>query len=241
MLLEVGTSATYPAERMIRGETSNTFPAARDSTRQREIETMPQSADALTFLRAWLTNPLRVGAAIPSSQHLAALITRHVHPGIGPVIELGPGTGVFTEALIRRGVRQQDLTLVELGDEFGDMLAQRYPQATIVRADAARLSMRNLPQPKLHGAAISGLPLLAMPASKVLRILAGAFSLLEPKASFFQFTYGWRNPVPESVLRRLDLKVEMIGTEFRNFPPASVYRIGRRAIPSLAGTADLPS
>ncbi|AZN70041.1 hypothetical protein D5400_01030 [Georhizobium profundi] len=188
---------------------------------------MPQSADRLTFLRAWVANPLRVGAAIPSSAHLAALITRHVHPGIGPVIEFGPGTGVFTEALIRRGVMQNELTLVELGEEFADILAQRYPGAMIVRADAARLSMSNLPQPRLHGAAISGLPLLAMPASKVLRILAGSFRLLEPKAGFYQFTYGWRSPIPESVLRRLDLKVEMIGTEFRNFPPASVYRISR--------------
>lgn len=226
MLLEVGTSASYPAERMIRRATTNIFKAARGSIRQREIETMSQSADTLTFLRAWLANPLRVGAAIPSSRHLAALITRDIHPGIGPVIELGPGTGVFTEALIRRGIRQRDLTLVELGDEFGDMLAQRYPHATIVRADAARLSMNNLPKPKLHGAAISGLPLLAMPASKVLRILAGAFSLLEPKAGFFQFTYGWQTPVPENVLRRLDLKAEMVGTEYRNFPPASVYRVG---------------
>ncbi|MEX4009863.1 class I SAM-dependent methyltransferase [Neoaquamicrobium sediminum] len=191
---------------------------------------MPQSADKLTFLRAWLANPLRVGSAIPSSEKLASMITSEINPRIGPVIELGPGTGVFTEALMARGVRQEDLLLVELGDEFADVLALRYPDATILRTDAARLSMSSLSRRRYHGAAISGLPLLAMPPSKVLRILSGAFRLLEPKASFYQFTYGWRCPVPEAVLRRLDLKAEKIGTELRNFPPASVFRIGRRTI-----------
>lgn len=189
---------------------------------------MPPAADTLTFLRAWLANPLRVGAVMPSSDRLGDLITREIGPASGPVLELGPGTGVFTQALIRRGVRPQDLTLVELGAEFADMLAIRYPDATIVRVDAARMASGGLAEARRHGAAVSGLPLLSMPAPKVMRILNGAFRLLDDGAGLYQFTYGWRCPVPDAILDRLDLEAKKIGTELSNVPPASVYRIARR-------------
>jgi phosphatidylethanolamine/phosphatidyl-N-methylethanolamine N-methyltransferase len=199
---------------------------------------MPQLADTLTFLRAWIADPLRVGSAIPSSDHLATIITSEINPIVGPVLELGPGTGVFTQALIRRGIRPENLTLVELGENFADILARRYPDAMIVRVDAAYFSKGNLPQSRRHGAAISGLPLLSMPAAKVLRILTNAFRLLDNDAGFYQFTYGWRCPVPHRVLERLDLKAEKVGTELRNFPPASVYRIVRQGYAS--GLQSLP-
>jgi phosphatidylethanolamine/phosphatidyl-N-methylethanolamine N-methyltransferase len=185
------------------------------------------SADTLTFFRAWLSDPLRVASVVPSGERLAELITRDIDPARGPVLELGPGTGVFTQALVRRGVRPADLTLVELGTEFADILALRYPEATIMRMNAASLPRLRHPAPRLHGAAISGLPLLSMPPAKVLRILAGTFRLLAPHAGLYQFTYGWRCPAPVQVLNRLELKVGRIGGTFANFPPAAVYRISR--------------
>lgn len=166
------------------------------------------SADTLTFFRAWLSDPLRVASVVPSGERLAELITRDIDPARGPVLELGPGTGVFTRALVRRGVMPRDLTLVEMGTEFADMLALRYPEATIMRLDAASLPRLRRPAPRLHGAAISGLPLLSMPPAKVLRILAGTFRLLAPEAGLYQFTYGRRCPVPARVLDRLGLTAE---------------------------------
>lgn len=169
---------------------------------------------------------------IPSSNRLACLITVDVNSETGPVLEFGPGTGVFTKALIQRGVQPQDLTLVEIGSEFADALAEQYPRATIIRADAARLSPRQFELPRLHGLAISGLPLLAMPSGKVMRILKEAFGLLDADAGFYQFTYGWRCPVPDAVLNRLALKADKIGIVLSNFPPATVYRITRRKNPA---------
>ena len=69
--------------------------------------------DVLMFLRSWVSEPLRVGAVAPSGETLAEIITREISPAIGPVVELGPGTGVFTTKLLERGVRPEDLTLVE--------------------------------------------------------------------------------------------------------------------------------
>jgi phospholipid N-methyltransferase len=68
--------------------------------------------DVLFFLRAWTCHPLRVAAIAPSGTALAELITREIAPTCGAVLELGPGTGVFTRALLARGVREEDLTLV---------------------------------------------------------------------------------------------------------------------------------
>lgn len=185
------------------------------------------SADTLTFFRAWLSDPLRVASVVPSGERLAELITRDIDPARGPVLELGPGTGVFTQALVRRGVRPADLTLVELGTEFADILALRYPEATVMRMNAASLPRLRRPAPRLHGAAISGLPLLSMPPAKVLRILAGAFRLLAPEAGLYQFTYGWRCPAPAQILDRLGLTAEKTGAAWANVPPAGVYKISR--------------
>ena len=66
------------------------------------------------FLRSWLERPLLTGAVTPSGKMLARTMASYVDPRMpGPVIELGPGTGPVTDALIRRGVAQDRLVLVE--------------------------------------------------------------------------------------------------------------------------------
>ncbi|CAH1655085.1 hypothetical protein CHELA20_11207 [Hyphomicrobiales bacterium] len=87
-----------------------------------------QSApEAFGFFQAWLRNPLRVAAMAPSGHALAGLITSEMASATGPVIELGPGTGAFTRALITRGVRQEDLALIEFGSEFAAALSSHHP------------------------------------------------------------------------------------------------------------------
>lgn len=187
-----------------------------------------RTTDTAMFFRTWLSDPLRVASIVPSSPTLARLVTSQVPAG-RPVLELGPGTGVFTQALLRRGVHASDLTLVELGGEFAELLARRFPEATILRLDASRLSRHADPLPR-YGAAVSGLPLLSMSRKTVLRILVGTFRLLEDDASLFQFTYGFRPPVAALLLDRLGLRAERVGTAWSNLPPATVYRISRREI-----------
>ena len=100
---------------------------------------MTTIADRLLFLSLWLRHPFRIAAVSPSGHALAALMTAEVKPEDGPVIELGAGTGVFTRALLARGVREQDLLLVEDNPELAAMLRLRFPAARVVVADAARL------------------------------------------------------------------------------------------------------
>ncbi|WP_307276488.1 class I SAM-dependent methyltransferase [Labrys wisconsinensis] len=184
--------------------------------------------DSLHFLRAWAAAPGRVGAVAPSGRALAALITSEIGAGTGPVIELGPGTGVFTRALLARGVREEDLTLIEFGADFAELLQSRFAGARVLRLDASRLAEHRLFPDAPVGAVVSGLPLLTMPPRRVMAIMAGSFGYLRPGGAFYQFTYGPRCPIPRAILGRLGLRATLIGRAFRNIPPAAVYRITAR-------------
>ncbi|WEX07705.1 methyltransferase domain-containing protein [Chelativorans sp. AA-79] len=186
-------------------------------------------SDVLPFLRAWLSNPWRVSAIAPSSSALADLITSEIGPKSAPVLELGAGTGVFTRALLKRGLAQEDLTIIELGPDFVTLLRQRFPNARILPVDAARLAQAGLYEGAPVGAVVSGLPLLSMSPRKIMAIVAGAFFYMRPGGSLYQFTYGPRCPVPRPILDRLGLKAVRIGRTMLNVPPASVYRITRRS------------
>lgn len=185
-------------------------------------------SDFFRFFRSWVAAPLRVAAVAPSGPALARLITCEIDADGAPVLELGPGTGVFTRALLARGVSESDLTLIEFGAEFATLLKTRFPKARIASIDAATIGDAGLFEGAPVGAVVSGLPLLAMPDGKVEAIVGGAFACLKPGAAFYQFTYGPRCPVAPAILDRLELKATHIGRTLRNIPPASVYRIERR-------------
>lgn len=202
----------------------------------------PAWSDHLRFFRSLLADPARVAAVAPSSRFLAQLITREIDPARAPILELGPGTGVFTRALLARGVVEADLTLIEYGEDFAAPLRALFPQARVVQADAARLPALGLFAERRAGAAVSGLPLLSMTPRKVMAILAGTFACLRPGGALYQFTYGPRCPVPRPVLERLGLKARRIGGTLFNMPPAAVYRISRRRPlhPGRSGAAMMP-
>ena len=192
------------------------------------MRTSSTISDFRHFFRAWLSNPMRVASVVPSGRALGELITSGIKAESGPVIELGPGTGVFTRALLARGIPQSSLILVEYGAEFAAMLRLRFPEADVVCMDAARLRHMQRSADRQAGAVVSGLPLLSMPAGKVMAILKGAFAHLQDDGGFYQFTYGPRCPVSAGILDRLDLRAQSVGWVFNNFPPAQVFHITRR-------------
>lgn len=184
-----------------------------------------RKSDHLLLLRAWISRPLQVAAVAPSSRWLADAITAEVPPDGGTVLELGPGTGAFTRALLRRGVPEDAVTLVERDPGFARLLRTRFPAATVLECDAAAATPpRDRPG---FSAAVSGLPLLSMSRTQVERILANTFAGLADGAPLFQFTYGPRCPVPRAVLLGLGLTASFRRFVPINLPPASVYRIAR--------------
>lgn len=186
------------------------------------------SSVGLAFLRSWLRAPRRVGAVAPSSQALARLICSEIDPARAPVLELGPGTGVFTDALLARGLAPSQLILVEACERFAERLRRCHPQVRVLPIDAAHLAGHAALAGIRAGAVVSGLPLRAMPPATVDAIVAGTFAHMTAQAKLYQFTYGLRCPVPEAVLQRHGLSARAIGRVWGNLPPATVYRIGRK-------------
>lgn len=189
------------------------------------------AAIAWTFFRQWLKAPLTTAAVSPSSKELAAEMLRQLPENTRKVIELGGGTGVFTEALLALGIAPEHLLVFELNESLHLHLSQRFPQVNVVCADAmstARVVEREkFAQPGEVDAVISGLGLLSMSAELQRGILEAAFSVLAPHGRFIQFTYGPTNPVKRDVMRELLLSAKRTGFTVWNVPPASVYVITR--------------
>ena len=182
-------------------------------------------SDWWLFLRAWSGGPRRIGAIAPSGPALASLIVSRIDPGDVPVLELGAGTGVFTQALVDKGIAPRDLMLVECEERFAQKLRERFPEAQVLTVDAGHLDTLPLAGGRQLGAVVSGLPLLTMPSHKVKAILGSAFRRMRPGGAFYQFTYGLRSPVPRRLADRLDLRITRVGKVHMNLPPATVYRI----------------
>src|ERR1700678_3470651 len=183
--------------------------------------------DEVSFLRSWLERPLTVGAVTPSGKILARTMARYVDPhSDGPVVELGPGTGPVTEALVQAGVAPSRLVLVEFNPTFCRILRSRYPDATLVQGDA--YSMRRLLETLLlqpAAAVVSGLPLVTKPIKMRLRLIRDAFDLMLPGAPFVQFTYSMGSPLPR---RLTGFSAEASERIWMNLPPARVW-VYRRA------------
>lgn len=178
----------------------------------------------------FIINPRRFGAIAPSSRALAALMTRSIGPANRPIIELGPGTGVFTKALRERGVPEKDLILVESDPYLADIISQRFPLATVICRDAETLIHQGLALEHKAAVAISGLPLRNFAKTKVASILEGVFDVMAKNGELYQFTYATRCPADDDVLFRLDLEATCVGRIWFNLPPATVYRIRKRQL-----------
>jgi phosphatidylethanolamine/phosphatidyl-N-methylethanolamine N-methyltransferase len=149
-------------------------------------------------------------------------MARYVEPNAGgPIVELGPGTGPVTEALLERGVDEGRLVLLEFDPSFCQLLRRRFPRATVVSGDAyaIRSSLANvLSEP--CAAVVSGLPLMTKPLRKRIRLLRDAFALMAPKSPFVQFTYAVVPPIPKSLA---GVHTEASDRIWMNLPPARVW------------------
>lgn len=159
---------------------------------------------------------------MPSGKVLARTMAQYVDVNsTAPVVELGPGTGAITNALIEHGVDQKRLVLVEYNPGFCALLRDRYPQATVVQGDAYALreSLGDVLDVSAS-AVVSGLPLVTQPMLKRLKLIRDAFAALAPGAPFVQFTYSVAPPIPKSLP---GVSTEASERIWMNLPPARVW------------------
>lgn len=197
------------------------------------LEKKVMRLDEVQFIRSWLEKPLATGAVMPSGKVLARTMASYVDPDCsGQVIELGPGTGALTEALVQQGIHPSRLMLVEFNPTFCRLLRSRYPEATVVQGDAyivKKLLGGLLTEPA--AALVSGLPLMTKPLKTRMRLLGEALSLLKPNAPFIQFTYAVMSPIPR---KPVGVTSEASDRIWLNLPPARVwvYRKPEAAAPA---------
>jgi phosphatidylethanolamine/phosphatidyl-N-methylethanolamine N-methyltransferase len=177
--------------------------------------------DGLRFLRSVILRPRAIGAIAPSSPQLARKIAQQIDPSIpGAVLELGPGTGVVTEALLARGIAADRLIAIEADPDLARLVRTRFPKLRVVEGDAFDLD-RTFPAEESGplAATISGLPLLNFPPAKRRALIASALARSPSRGPFVQFSYGFTAPVPAD----RELHVEQTGLVLANLPPARVW------------------
>jgi phosphatidylethanolamine/phosphatidyl-N-methylethanolamine N-methyltransferase len=180
-------------------------------------------APSLLFWRQYLRRPLGIGAIAPSSPRLARAMVRAL--GARPadtVVELGPGTGVFTRQLLHDGVSRDRLILIEFDRDFVGYLRKAFPGVTVIEGDARRLGdiLRGLDRDQVPRI-LSGLPLRSMAPEMRAAIARAMAQALEPGGTLIQFTYFNAPPLPTMVP---ELKVQRAGVVFGNIPPAFIWR-----------------
>ncbi len=183
----------------------------------------------LLFWRQYITSPFSIGAVAPSSARLAKCMIRELNPGAGLVLELGPGTGVFSRALLQHGVKPNQLLLVEANANFAAHLGRSLPGVTVVADDAAAL-------PRIlqsHGYTtlahiISGLPFRSLKPQQRQQITAAIGQVLQPGGVLVQFTYSLRPPIAPVDAKAAGLFGKRKALVVSNLPPAFVWRYEKR-------------
>lgn len=192
------------------------------------------------FLWRCVSDPWQTGAILPSSRSLALEMARQVLTyERGTIVELGPGTGAITAALLDLGIPENRLYLVERDSVFASILRVRYPSIRVVEGDALRLNeYAERDGVKDIVVVVSGLPLrLIEPTARAL-ILRRTFELMGESGSFIQFTYNHRPPVPSPLTAILGLEASCLRFIWRNLPPATIWRFRRsRSSPHSAVTS----
>jgi len=193
--------------------------------RQRRISHDPR----VQFFRGFLKSPKEVGSIIPSSRFLERRIVRSA--GIGEactIVELGPGTGGTTRALLRAMRPDATLLAIEINSRFAEHLERELPdpRLRVYRGSAADISPAlqesGLPAPDV---VLSGIPFSTMPRPLGTAILDSAHAVLAPGGRFV--AYQVRDRV--EMLGRPVFGPADVQTELRNVPPMRVYRWDKAA------------
>lgn len=183
----------------------------------------PQAERHLAFFQGFLREPQQVGSLIPSSRFLERrLVTFGAIENAPLVVELGPGTGGTTQALLEAMQVDARLLAIEIDPRFAELLArERDPRLLVHRGSAENirdaLASHKLPQPEVI---LSGIPFSTMPVSVGEKILREVWEALAPGGRFI--AYQFRDRV--AVLGRRILGEPEMSLELLNVPPMRIYR-----------------
>ncbi len=185
------------------------------------------------FFRAFFKNAKMVGSLRPSSKQLTKSMLNSVDfSKAKTIIELGPGTGVFTREILAKMAPDATLLVFELHDEFFHNLNKSIKDDRVhFIHDSAEKLKEYLDQHNMHqtDAVISSLPLANFPKELRANIVKAAIDSLADDGCLAQFQYSLQS---KKYLKSMFPKVK-INYIFWNFPPAFVYTCRKLAKPTI--------
>lgn len=178
--------------------------------------------EEIRFFKTWIDQPKALGAVLPTSNATARRMASVINPhSTDPVLELGPGTGVITKAILERNVAPQNLYSVEHTGAFLPQLRRDFPNVNVIHGDAFQLD-EALPDMKgeKFDTIISAVPLLNFPAEQRVGFVHDLLDRLNPGRPVVQISYGAVSPIPPDEHSYL---VEPFDWMLRNIPPARLW------------------
>lgn len=178
--------------------------------------------DELKFFKGWIDKPKAVGSIIPTSSFTSRRMASVIDTGSGlPVLELGPGTGVITKAILAHGVKPENLYTIEYSEDFVRHLQKQFAGVNIIQGDAFNLD-KTLGDKRglVFDSIISGVPLLNFPVAQRVSYIEDLLTRIPPGRPIVQLTYGPLSPVPAG---KGDYTVEHFDFVLRNIPPTQLW------------------
>lgn len=183
--------------------------------------------DEIVFLKGMISSPDTVGSIVPTSRTTARCMARQIDlTSELPVLELGPGTGVITRAILDAGIQPQNLYCVEYSDTFTKRLVGAFPNVNILNGDAFRLNdVLGDKKDQIFNTIITSMPLLNFPMENRISLIEDLLDRLPKGRPVILFSYSAAAPVPTN---GQNFEVKSINWVLRNVPPARVWAYTRR-------------
>lgn len=183
--------------------------------------------EEIRFFKGMMDGPKTVGSIIPTSSVTARKMASVIDLQSGlPVLELGPGTGAITKAILARGLPPERLVAVEYSTDFYQHLQRTYPGVRLINGDAFDIE-KTLGDLKdlTFDCVISAVPLLNFPMKDRIKMLESLLDRLPAGRPVMQISYGAVSPIIAQPDR---YHIQHFDFIVRNIPPAQlwIYRRG---------------
>ncbi|MGI2032850.1 phospholipid N-methyltransferase PmtA [Rhizobium panacihumi] len=178
--------------------------------------------EEIRFFKGWMDGPKSVGAICPTSSVTAKRMASVINPSSGlPVLELGPGTGVITKAILERGIAPENLVSIEFSTDFYQSLIKTYEGVHFINGDAFDLD-KTLGDKNsvIFDSVISAIPLLSFPMERRIALIEDLLNRMPVGRPVIQITYG---PVSPVIAKPSSYKIKHYDFVVRNIPPAQLW------------------
>ncbi|MDR7143671.1 phospholipid N-methyltransferase PmtA [Rhizobium sp. BE258] len=183
--------------------------------------------EEIRFFKGMMQGPKTVGSIVPTSSITAKKMASVININSGlPVLELGPGTGAITKAILGRGIKPEKLVAIEYSTDFYEHLVRLYPGVHFINGDAFDLDKTlGALKGQMFDSVVSAVPLLNFPMQARSALLESLLDRVPAGRPVVQISYGAISPI---IARPDRYHIQHFDFIVRNIPPAQlwIYRRG---------------